>query len=247
MKVFHPDRAGDGGRLDPTVVEVRQGPRYDATEPRGAGELVLEDVALVAKDDFVARLRVGEDRDEVRHGAAGHEQGCFLAHRGCSALFQQVHRRVVAENVIAHRRRRHQRAHSVGRTRLRGGGRSRDSYALSFPDGLVVVGAADRAQDLFAFELHQFFHHPPALLVVSSLPRAETRSTRRCQYTGSQHDGHGSRPLEGGQPFRHGQFRRIRLIERKRSSMDSARGTTLTIGPTSRVVRKSTSSRRSIR
>ena len=45
----------------------------------GAGHLVVVDVRVEVEHDFLAGLGVGHDRDEVAHGAGGHEEAGLLA------------------------------------------------------------------------------------------------------------------------------------------------------------------------
>lgn len=64
---------------------------------------VIADVAVGVADDFVARLGLGADGEQVGHRAAGDEQGGLLAEHGRDAFLEGADGRVVAECVIAER------------------------------------------------------------------------------------------------------------------------------------------------
>ena len=75
---------------------------------------VPEHVGLVAHDDLVAPVAVGQSGDEVAHGAAGGQQAGFLAQHGGGPLLQLINGRVLAENVVAHLGLGHGPAHLAG-------------------------------------------------------------------------------------------------------------------------------------
>ena len=56
----------------------------------------------MADDELVAPPAVGEQADQVGHGAAGHKDGRLLTHPFSGHLLQSVDRRVFAKDVVAH-------------------------------------------------------------------------------------------------------------------------------------------------
>ena len=73
----------------------------DAAQRGRAGAFIEEDVGLVVGDQLLAGGDLGQDAEQVAHGAAGHEESRLLAHRGRRALLKPVDGGVFAENVVA--------------------------------------------------------------------------------------------------------------------------------------------------
>ncbi len=61
-----------------------------AGEGGDAGGLVVKEVRGALGDDFVAGAEVGEEGDEVAHGAGGAEEGCLVAGELSGELFEAI-------------------------------------------------------------------------------------------------------------------------------------------------------------
>ena len=85
----------------------------------GGSAFGVDHVGLGLKQDLLAALDLGQDRQKVAHRAARHEQAGLLAEDRCSGLFQLSRGRVGIESVIAERRGAHARVHGLGRARDR--------------------------------------------------------------------------------------------------------------------------------
>ena len=68
---------------------VGDGAQADPAERGSAHRLVVQDVRLRAHDHLVAATAVREQRDQVRHRPARHEDGCLLADLCCGGLLQR--------------------------------------------------------------------------------------------------------------------------------------------------------------
>ena len=73
-----------------------------AGEPRGHGQLVVQQVRARIADDFLAMLGEHLDPDGVAHGAGGDEQGGLFPGDLGGALFQAVDGGVLAVDVVPH-------------------------------------------------------------------------------------------------------------------------------------------------
>src|SRR5262249_38474889 len=88
-------------------------------DDRQASDLVVEHVRVVVDDDFLARPRVREHRDEVALRARRHEQSRRLAEPLGGQRLKPPHGGVLAEDVVAHLGARHGLAHLGRRLRER--------------------------------------------------------------------------------------------------------------------------------
>ena len=77
MRVVLADRLGDAVEIHAATAVGRQHVAEHAAEGRHAPDLPLEHVGVVAQDRLVAAPRVGQDRAQVSHRAAGDEQACL--------------------------------------------------------------------------------------------------------------------------------------------------------------------------
>ncbi len=111
------DRGFYLGGVDVSSGVVRDGAEADAAECGRADAFMVEDVGFGADEGFVAATAVGEQRDEVGHGAAGYEEGGFLADSGGCGLFEGFHSWVVADHVVANDGGCHGLAHGRAGTR----------------------------------------------------------------------------------------------------------------------------------
>ena len=93
------------------VLVVADLSQVDAGDARGAAELRLHDVRQVARDGLVAAAAVGQQRDQVRHGAGSDVERSFLAHAFCRHRLQALDRGVVAQDVVTDLGVRHRLAH----------------------------------------------------------------------------------------------------------------------------------------
>ncbi len=78
-----------------------------------------DDMRADMGQNFIARPAMGQRRRDVAHGARGHEHGGFLAEQVGHAFAQQIHRRIVADLLVANLGPRHRLAHRRRRPRLR--------------------------------------------------------------------------------------------------------------------------------
>ena len=101
------------GGVDPAARVVLGAAEADAAQRRGADGLLAEDVRLGADDGLVAAAAVHEQRDEVRHGAAGDVERGPLADALGGGVLQALHGGVVAEHVVADLGARHRLAHRL--------------------------------------------------------------------------------------------------------------------------------------
>lgn len=82
--------------------------RVHTAKLRHAALLVIVDVRLVAHDEFgAAVVAVHEDTDQVAHRPRRHEQASVLAEQRRRLGLELLHRRVLAHDIVADRRRRH--------------------------------------------------------------------------------------------------------------------------------------------
>ena len=102
-----------GGELP---VVARQRRDLESAERRMRAAFAGNDMRADMGQNFIARPAMGERRRDVAHGARRHEHGRFLAEQFSHAFAQQIHRRVVADLLVANLRPRHRLAHrGVGR------------------------------------------------------------------------------------------------------------------------------------
>ena len=66
-----------------------------------AGLLVVDDVGARPGDGFLAPTEMAQLRDQICHGAAGHEKGRFLAEHFGGTVLESVDRWIVAKDVVA--------------------------------------------------------------------------------------------------------------------------------------------------
>ena len=93
------------------VARGPDGAEHQASESRRPAVLVVIDVRFVAEDDVAASPAMCEQRGEVAHRAARHEDGGVLARHLRGQRLQAIDRRVVAEHVIANLGGRHGLTH----------------------------------------------------------------------------------------------------------------------------------------
>jgi hypothetical protein len=84
---------------------------------RHAGELVLNHVAALFRQQILARLGQHADRDLVPHHARRHEERRLESEHARRERLQPVDRRVLAVDVVADLGVRHRTAHLGGRLR----------------------------------------------------------------------------------------------------------------------------------
>ncbi len=101
MDVLPADGRLDLGGIHHPPFVVADGTELNAAEARGAGDLVMQHVRLASHDGLVAATAPGQQRHQVRHGAAGHENSGFLARALGGHAFEPVDRGVLAEDVVA--------------------------------------------------------------------------------------------------------------------------------------------------
>ena len=87
---------------------------HHARQCRGRTRLVVDDVAVLVRDDLVAGLSVGADGGLVGHGAGRDEAGCLFAEQLRHMPLQFDDGRIIAQNVVAQRRGRHRVQHGLG-------------------------------------------------------------------------------------------------------------------------------------
>jgi hypothetical protein len=84
---------------------------HESAQRRCGPVLVVVDMRLVAEDDLAAAVAVGEERREIAHRAAGHEErGVPAGHPG-GERFESVDGRIVAEHVVPNLGAHHRIAH----------------------------------------------------------------------------------------------------------------------------------------
>ena len=76
--------------------------------------LVVVDVTLVVRKDFIARAGLCQDRQQVAHGARGHEEGRVFAEECGGTSFECVDGRVIAGDIVPNLCRGHGLAHGLG-------------------------------------------------------------------------------------------------------------------------------------
>ena len=77
-----------------------------------------EDVRGLMRQDLVAGAAMHQRRGDVAHGAGGHEHRGLLAEQIGDALAQHIHRRIVADLLVADLGPRHRLAHAGCRAGL---------------------------------------------------------------------------------------------------------------------------------
>ena len=100
-------------------VVARQRRDLESAERRMRAAFAGDDVRADMGQNFIARPAMGQRRRDIAHGARRHEHGGFLAEQVSHALAQQVHRRVVADLLVANLGPRHRLAHRRCGARLR--------------------------------------------------------------------------------------------------------------------------------
>ncbi len=100
MNVVRPDSSTDFIQGQGAVGSVGNRARMDA--PHGGGSALLEkkSVRQASQDDFIAAFAVGQQTDQVAHGAAGHKQRGLFPHPFGRHFLQLVDGRVFAEDII---------------------------------------------------------------------------------------------------------------------------------------------------
>ena len=129
MGVFHADQGGNGvvdvGHLHSGAHSLfghgaphaLHGPAHQIANGGHAAHLVELDVRGLLADDLAKAgvvVGVGEDGDQVAHGAAGQKERGFLAGFLGRKLFQAVDAGVFAKHVVAHFGGGHSAAHGFG-------------------------------------------------------------------------------------------------------------------------------------
>ena len=82
VDIFFADRGVDVVERQRAVGLVGHGVGLQPGQRRHAADFVQEDMRLIAHDDFVAALAVGEQRHQVAHAARGHKERGFVASHG---------------------------------------------------------------------------------------------------------------------------------------------------------------------
>ena len=155
VRVLGLDRRLDARQRDRAVGLVLERLRLDAAERRRAAAFPAIGVRHLADDVFVAAAAVRHDRHQVALRAAGDEERRFLAeHRG-DLFLQRVDARVVAEDVVAHGRFGHRRAHRRG---WPGHGVAAQVHCSHLAASRKVLQhrVTVLAEDRFGMELHAF-------------------------------------------------------------------------------------------
>ena len=80
-----------------------------------AAHFAAHDVAVAVEQHLAAAPGMGEQRDQVGHGAARDEQRRLLADERCGSFLQPPHRRIALARVIAERGSAHGFAHLLRR------------------------------------------------------------------------------------------------------------------------------------
>jgi hypothetical protein len=111
MRIDRFDRALDRIERQRAIGRVQQRLRLDRAEHRGAAAFVLVGVCVHADEVFVAARAVRDQREQVRLGAARHEQAGLEAEIVGEAPLQRVDGRVLAVDVVADLGAQHRRAH----------------------------------------------------------------------------------------------------------------------------------------
>ena len=132
MRVVATDGPLDVGQVQRTVRLTRQGMRMNAAQSRRTALLVQEDVVHAADDQLVAAAAVGQDADQVAHGATGYEDGRFLAQDLGRHRFQAVDGRILAVDVVAQRGAGHRLSHGGSRHGHRVGPHVDDGLSVDF-------------------------------------------------------------------------------------------------------------------
>ena len=114
VRIVRADRRLDFGQVERAVGAVGEHARVDRAEHAHAARLVAVAVLLRANDHLVAALAVRHERSEIRLRARGEEERRLEAEERRGVLLQAVHRRVVAEDIVAERRLDHGAAHAGG-------------------------------------------------------------------------------------------------------------------------------------
>ena len=97
---------------------ARQRRNLESAE-RGMGAAFAgEDVRGLMRQDLVAGAAMHQGRGDVAHGAGGHEHRGLLAEQIGDAFAQHIHRRIVADLLVAHFGARHRFAHAGRRAGL---------------------------------------------------------------------------------------------------------------------------------
>jgi hypothetical protein len=102
------DEIGRAARRGDRAIE-KPGERGDAAH------LAAHDVAIAVEQHLAAAPGVGEQRHQIRHRAAGDEQGGLLAGDRGGHLFQPPHGRIALARVVAELGAAHRLAHLLGR------------------------------------------------------------------------------------------------------------------------------------
>src|SRR4051812_27123303 len=96
-----PDEVAHLLGVETTTAVVLRLKQRDLAEAGLAPELVMDNVSFVADHGRIARPAMGEERDQVPHGAAHNEDRCLLAHPVSRDRLEPFYRRVFAEDVVA--------------------------------------------------------------------------------------------------------------------------------------------------
>ena len=114
MDVVGLDRGFDGGKRQRAVAGVVERLRLHAAQHRAAAGFVAVGVRLLPDDVLVAARAMRHHADEVRLRAGGHEHRSLEPQQRGGLGLQRIDAGIVAENVVAHGRGGHDRAHRRG-------------------------------------------------------------------------------------------------------------------------------------
>ena len=156
-----PEGLGDLGRVQRAVRPIGQGTDRGPDDDGVSAGLVHHGVRGGAGDGLVTAGKMGQERDEVAHRAAGDEQAGLLAEELRGACLQGVDRGIVAEDVVADLGGRHRAAHRVGRMGHRIGAKVDAGHG---PASISRVSSEGRAGDFVRGARAGGFRSTPAII-----------------------------------------------------------------------------------
>ena len=155
------DRMGDLLHIEHPSVPL-QGAHLHPSEDTHTTGLIVQEMRIGPRKYLVTTPRLGEDTNKVPHRPRKQQDCCLLAKDGRRLLLQTVHRRVLAEYVVANLCRSHRRPH--GRGRVRHGIASKVNHCACHLEFCLPLG---RCWDTFAQFSFTAGADPPDVVTVS--------------------------------------------------------------------------------
>ena len=115
MRIIRLDPRPNELKIQATVGGDRDRLRLYAAKDRGPASFILISMIILPYEVLLAALAVGQQCHQIALSPGRQQQSRFFAGETCNPVLQRIDARVIAENIITHRRAGHLAAHGYRR------------------------------------------------------------------------------------------------------------------------------------